>query len=355
MDSAEARKYLSGEVSIEELSQPSSTETKTDPSSTDNPTTGEGGNDSQLEQPSNEGDDEASRTATSDDSNSGSEGGANGDEGSDSQPNDKDTAPKDNGQPEFLEGKKDKKLPYPNAKSNSKNPKDLAKIKANEAFIRQKHKYKAKVADLESQISSLKAQLMKFNAVNQESLKDDVDKLTDLKIAKGLVQNQINGLEAQKNSVLEDEAEMQANQIHEQRVAACFKDEAEIEHYHTLLENGRDKFIDFLNRVDPQQTILQYLDDCDISPLMVRVLMTNPQALKKVVEKSNPMSKMFELRALESRIGLDMKLRQVKTNKPINTQPKKLPSTGSQVTAGSGHNQDEVRDAKYWRNYLATH
>jgi hypothetical protein len=358
MDSAEARKYLSGELSFNDISQTSETGGNPDPSSTGNPTTGDGGNDTQLEQPSTEGA-EDSRTATADDSNPNPNGGEGegAEDNSNPKPNDdpNQSTATEEGQSEFLEGKKDKRLPYPNAKSNSKNPKDLAKIKANEAFIRQKHKYKARVADLESQISNLKAQLMKYNAVNQENLKDDVDKLTDLKIAKGLVQNQINGLEAQKNSVLEDEAEMQANQIHEQRVAACFSDEAEIEHYHTLLENGRDKFINFLNKVDPDQTVLQYLDDCDISPLMVRVLMTNPQVLRKVVEKTNPMSKMFELRALESRIGLDMKLRQVKTNKSPNNQSKKLPSTGSQISSGGGKTQTEVRDANYWRNYLATH
>lgn len=357
MDSATARKYLSGEVSIEDLSQPSSTETNPDPSSTGNPTTGDGGNDQTLDTSENS-DDDTSRTATSEDethagSTEDTKANPSTEETNDTSNSDdknKDTA----GQEEFLEGKKDKRLPYPKAKADGKKPKDLAQIKANEAFIRQKHKYKAKVADLENQISSLKAQLMKYNAVNTESLKGDVDKLTDLKVAKGLVQNQIGNLEAQRSSVLEDEAMEQANMIHDQRVAACFDNESDVEHYHTLLENGRDKFVDFLSKVDPENAVLNYLDDCDISPLMVRVLMTNPQVLRGIIEKRNPLNKVIELRNLENRLNLDRKLRSVKSS---NTKPaaKKLPSTGSQTKPGGGNSQTEVRDSNYWRNYLATH
>ena len=35
----------------------------------------------------------------------------------------------------------------------------------------------------------------------------------------------------------------EADQIHEARIAACMKDPQEVEHYHRLLENGRDKFL----------------------------------------------------------------------------------------------------------------
>lgn len=350
MTSEEARKYLSGDISIEEVSQTPPAEDTPNPSEVSTPTGDEGGNpdnsQTQLETP----------TSSEDQTNQGNAAPAG--EGAEEHNGDDGNPPEDDKnkgkQPGFLEGKKDNRLPYPKANHNGKSPKDLKEIKANEAFIRQKRKYQAKVGAMQSEIDSLKQQLLKYNAVDTESLKDKPEEMIDLKINKSTLDNQIKLLEKQRNEAIEEQANAEAQLIHQQRIDNCFTDEAEVTRYQTLLANGRDKFFNFLQKYDPENTILQYLDDSDYSPLLVQILMTNPNVLKKVVEIRNPINKAIELRSLENRILMDRKLRQVK-GKSAAPAAKKLPSTGSQVGAGAGSEQNAVRDANYWRNYLQTH
>jgi hypothetical protein len=343
MDAEFARKYLDGEVTIEDAPQPASTETNTNPSDAGTPPAKDDKPEDQ--QPDQGGSGASSETpAETKPSEDGGIATQQTEEGKDSK-----------GKPGFLEGKKDNRLPYPHAKDT-----DLEKMKANQAFIRQKDKYKKKVAQLEEQNAKLKEQLLKFSAVNVESLKNDPEKLMDLKLAKNNIQTQMRNIEAQRKAAQEEQDAIEAenaNRVYQERVEACFTDEAEKNHYNTLMNNGRDKFVAFLQQYDPENAVLQYLDDCDISPLMVRTLMTNPKALRAVIEKRNPVSKAMELKMLENRIMLERRLKQTSGSpKKASTPPtNKLPSTGSQTNPGGGSTQDPVRDTNYWKNYLETH
>ena len=340
MDAEFARKYLNGEVSIADASQTSTTTDDTTPSEETTPSSEDVKN-SEDPKP-DEGNGGASSETSTDTS-------VSDDAGTATQQTDDKKGSED--KPGFLEGKKDKKLPYPNAKET-----DLEKIKANQAFIRQKDKYKKKVAALENEISDLKTKLMKYSSIDVTKLKDDPEKLMDLKIAKNTLQSQMQNLKDQQAAVMAEQDEIeaeQANRVYQERVATCFPDETEKNHYNTLMNNGREKFVAFLQQYDPENTVLQYLDDCEISPLMVRTLMTNPNALRAVIEKRNPISKAMELRTLENRLRINQRLRTA-TNPPKSSKPK-LPSTGSQTNPGAGSNQDPVRDRNYWKNYLDTH
>lgn len=345
MDAAMARKYLSGEVSLDEASQTPSTDTTQTPSEVTSSNGDEDGNNpddnsqTQLENPEESAgsEDEGTATSTSDETH---------EETGTENPQETKADPLNNSKPS---PKKDSKLPYPKA-----TPKDIKEYKANKAFIKQKQKYQAKVASMQSEIDTLKAQLMKFNSVSEESLADKPSELMDLKINKNTLTNQIQNLERNRNDVIEEQANAEAELIHQQRIDRCFTDEAEVNHYQTLLANGREKFVDFLAKYDPENTVLQYLDDCENSPLLVQVLMTNPNELKRVVEIRSPLNKTIQLKSLENRILMDRRLH--KTVGKANPAPaKKLPSTGSQVGAGTGSDKSAVRDSNYWRNYLQTH
>jgi hypothetical protein len=343
MDAEFARKYLDGEVTIEDAPQPPSTETETTPSETGAPPAND---DKPEDQQPDEGGSGAS-SETPAETNPSEDGGTATQQTEDGK--------ESKGKPGFLDGKKDNRLPYPNAKNS-----DLEKMKANQAFIRQKNKFKTKVAQLEEQNAKLKEQLLKFSAVNVDSLKNDPEKLMDLKLAKNNIQTQMKNIEAQRKAAQEEQDELEAenaNRIYQERVNACFTDEAEKNHYNTLMANGREKFVAYLQQTDPEGAILQYLDDCDISPLMVRTLMTKPDILRSVVEKRNPISKAIELKSLENRIMLARRLKQTSGAPKANTTPpaKKLPSTGSQTNPNGGSTPDPVRDQNYWKNYLATH
>jgi len=342
MDAEFARKYLNGEVSIADDSQPAPKADDTTPSEETTPSSEDEKPNEDLNKPDEGGTGASSETP---DETKPSEDGGTATQTSD---DDKDSK----GKPGFLDGKKDKKLPYPNAKDT-----DLEKIKANQAFIRQKDKFKKKVATLENEINDLKAQLLKYASIDTSSLKNDPDKLMDLKIAKSNIQNKMNSLKAQQESVRAEQDEIeaeQANRVYQERVNTCFPDETEKNHYNTLMNNGRDKFVAFLQQYDADNTVLQYLDDCDISPLLVRTLMTNPNALRNVIEKRNPISKAMELKSLENRLRINLRLRNPQTPPKASNNPK-LPSTGSQTKAGASSDANAVRDANYWKNYLATH
>lgn len=352
MNSVDARKYLNGEITLDEVSQAPSDDQGVPP--VDQAPAGGAGSEEgaedkgkqpetqdekpseqppeQLDSPNPEDKPSEDKTATS------SEEGKPDDS--------KNTQPKP-------KSDKPEKLPYPKA-----NPNDVEKIKANKAFIKQKQKYQTKIHGLEAQVENLKAQLLKFNAVDPKTLGDDPDKQMDFRVAKGMLKNRISDLEMQRQNAILEQESAEAEQIHQQRVDACFDDESSKAHYLRLLENGRDKFVAFLGQHDPENTILSYLDDSEISPLMVQVLMTNPEVLKKVVSIKNPMNKIVELRSIENRVKLDQKLRSVKTPRPQQTNKNpagKLPSTGSQTKAGAGKDPNPVRDRNYWQNYLATH
>jgi hypothetical protein len=344
MTSEEAKKYLDGSISINEISQPSSEDTNIPPA--DHSSNGEAGSeesntDTQLETPNSDDKPPEERTATV------SEDGKPDDKGNPNQPVETDK-PKDK-----QHKPKEEKLPYPNASKDY-----VEKYKANKAFIRQKEKFKAKIGAMQSQIDDLKAQLMKANSVDTSKIEDE-DKRLDFKMAKNTLKTKLEGLEEQRQNAINEQEEAEAEQIHQQRVDSCFDDENSKSHYLRLLENGREKFVNFLSQYDPQNTILSYLDDSELSPLMVQVLMTNPDVLKRVVSIKNPLNKVVELRSIENRIAMDRRLRSVKnprnTQQATNSPAKKLPSTGSQTQAGAGKDPNPVRDSNYWRNYLATH
>ena len=114
MDTEFARKYLDGEVSINDDSQTSAKADDTTPSNTDTPS-GEDVNSSEHHKPDEGGSGASSEKST--DTNQTDDGGIATQQTEDKKGSED--------KPGFLEGKKDKKLPYPNAKDT-----DIEKMKA---------------------------------------------------------------------------------------------------------------------------------------------------------------------------------------------------------------------------------
>lgn len=242
------------------------------------------------------------------------------------------------------------KLPYHEPDPKHPKPNDAQAYKANKAFIKLKEKHKAKVASLEAQIAAQQAQIEKLKKMNPEALSDEQKE--DLKFETRLANRDIANLNRQKDEANLEMEIAEADQIHEARIAACMKDPQEVEHYHRLLENGRDKFIEYLAKVDPENAVISYLDDCEVSPLMVRLLMTKPEVLKQVVTKRNPLSKAIELKSIENKMLMAMRLRQTSTPKaPKNPQP--VATTGKVVGKSAG--TPGPMSPADWRAYVAAH
>lgn len=243
------------------------------------------------------------------------------------------------------------KLPYREPDPKHPKPTDAQAYKANKAFIKQKEKYKAKVASLEAQIAAQQAQIEKLKKMNPEALSDEQKE--DLRFETRMANHDIANLNRQKDEAALELQLAEADQIHEARIAACMKDPQEVEHYHRLLENGREKFVDYLSKVDPENAIINYLDDCDVSPLMVRLLMTKPEVLKQVVTKRNPLSKAIELRSIENKMLMAMRLKSTSSKAQPNQNPPQPVTTGRVVGKSAG--TPGPMSPADWRAYVAAH
>ena len=243
------------------------------------------------------------------------------------------------------------KLPYREPDPKHPKPTDAQAYKANKAFIKQKEKYKAKVASLEAQIAAQQAQIEKLKKMNPESLSDEQKE--DLRFETRMANHDIANLNRQRDEAALELQLAEADQIHEARIAACMKDPQEVEHYHRLLENGREKFVEYLSKVDPENAIINYLDDCDVSPLMVRLLMTKPEVLKQVVTKRNPLSKTIELRSIENKMLMAMRLKSTSSKAQTNQNPQQPVTTGRVVGKSAG--TPGPMSPADWRAYVAAH
>lgn len=246
------------------------------------------------------------------------------------------------------------KLPYPKATKPTNDAKGAAQYKANKAFIKQKAKYKEKIKGFEAQIADLQSKLKKYEAANLDGL--DPDKANELKFDKRLLEHDITNLaQSRQNAIMEYES-AQADEIHQSRIEKCFTDQAEIDHYNKLLENGRDKFVEFLSQVDPENAVLQYLDDTDNSPLLVRLLMTRPDVLKTVVSKRSPIAKAIELKSIETQLMLGRKLRQTSTKTPpANPNPPPQVATTGRVVGQPSAAKTAPKTISDWNAHLRAH
>lgn len=333
MDANDVRKYLDGDTSVLTASQPEDKHDDTNP--TDIKPDDASGN--EEPKPNETGSSEPDSTEHS--PNGGTQETANPEE-----------KPK-GGKEELPPDVDPKKLPYPKPKPN-----DPAQYKANKAFIHQKQKFKAKVSGLENQIAQLKAKLAKYESVDPDSVPDDQKE--SFKLDKHLLKHDLENLDRSRQQAYDEFESEQADAIHQSRIERCFSDPAEAESYSRLLENGRDKFVQFLAQYDPENAVLQYLDDTDNSPLMVRLLMTRPDVLKRVIEKRNPISKAIELRSIENQMMMSRKLRQTSPKTPnqaTKQTPTQVATTGRVVGASGANAPKAPKTRAEWNDYLASH
>lgn len=143
------------------------------------------------------------------------------------------------------------------------------------------------------------------------------------------------------------------NAINEQRIENCFPDENSRNAYDSLLKSKGAAFVKELDDEDPDQVVLGYLDDCDVSPLMIQILMTNEQYKNQVLSKHSPYMKLRALEDLENRIKYAQAELAKKQNstvpeknedtKPVEQVKPAIPVVGS-VTKSDQSNGNVVKD-----------
>lgn len=223
------------------------------------------------------------------------------------------------------------------------------------AFTKLKNKEKQKreklIADYENKIKTLNEELSKFKGLGKEDFKSD-DEYVNYLVDQKMKEKESNQLQMAKQDA---EAEM-FEEINQQRIATCFPDEKDRESYNKLIETSAKPFVELLEKHDPDNAILSYLDDSDISPLLIRVLMTKPEYRNEILSKRNPYSKVLALDNLAKQLTYAKSIIDKKRNSSNdkvtqqNVKPT-IPVVGK-VAKTESTNVIDKNDPNYWNNML---
>ena len=219
---------------------------------------------------------------------------------------------------------------------------------------RQNQQYQAEIERLKRENAELKGKL------GSDDFKADKDSVSAL-VKMQTNENEISRLQTEQvnNQMADDMAE------NERRVNLCFPEEADRKIYAQLLQNSGSAFVEKLDAADPEGVILGCLDDCEISPIVLRVLMTRPAFLNDILSKKTRHGKEVAFDALVNQCKVADKIirsKQKKTPTAGNEQKagtraglQTIKPTGRQAKGESGGSGNVVKNDAYWNQYLSEH
>jgi chemotaxis protein histidine kinase CheA len=159
-------------------------------------------------------------------------------------------------------------------------------------------KEKAKRKKLEARIRELEEQLKNQPNKTLSDFNNNVEDYFDYKFGKTTAEAEHKRLE---DEIVESKR-YEAEQINKQRIINCFPDEAEQAKYNQLVAQNGPKFVKMLDDADPEGAILGYLDDSDVAPILIRIMMTNKDYRDGVLSKSSPYGKQRAMEQLEAKV-----------------------------------------------------
>ena len=206
------------------------------------------------------------------------------------------------------------------------------------SFQKLKTREESKRKKLEARIKELEEALSKKD--NAPSFDKDKEKYIKYSVEQY-------GKEAEKKRLEQeyiDSKRYEAEELNRKRIETCFTDEVEREKYNTLIKNNGPDFVKLLDKEDPESVVLGYLDDCDISPILVRILMTNKEYRDQVLSKSSPYGKQRAMENLEAKVRWAQKQLENRKTKELEVQEKpKIPVVGT-VTKSESNDGNIVKD-----------
>lgn len=227
--------------------------------------------------------------------------------------------------------------------------------KIDHAFQRQNKRHKAEIEAKDKRIAELEEKVKKYSVLEQGDFDpNDVKSYIDHKLQLSRESDELERLKNERDMLANEDAQSDAAERHSKQVDECFTDDEAKDHYWNLLRNGGAKFKEFLAEYDPDGSIDAFIGDSEIAPLMVSTLMRNPDILRSVVEKRNPMRKMIALQQLENRLQISRKVGTRQNVPQVAQKPNKapLPMIGSQVQTPGSSVESTKRD---WNRYLEEH
>lgn len=220
---------------------------------------------------------------------------------------------------------------------------------------RQNQQYQAEIERLKRENAELKGKL------GNGDFKADKDSVSAL-VKMQTNENEISRLQTEQvnNQMADDMAE------NERRVNLCFPDEKDRQIYAQLLQNSGSAFVEKLDAADPEGVILGCLDDCEISPIVLRVLMTRPAFLNDILSKKTRHGKEVAFDQLVNQCKVADKIirakQKEKTAQAKDTQKagaraglQNIKPTGRQANKGEGGGGNVVKNEAYWNQFLGEH
>lgn len=246
-----------------------------------------------------------------------------------------------------------------------------AEEKQKHAFAKEKNKRKEVQSKLDAklkEIEELKAKIAKYEGLTKENFSGDENAFTDYKIDQRFNKEKVDRLQKEYDSEEAIARREEAEQIAAYRLETNYPDEAERNKYTNLImraetdyasmhpEIGYSKFSEFLTS-EKDKTILQYLQDSDNSPRLIRHFIHKPEAALKIMQMRNPYNKIVELKQLENRMLQHDRVVAAKA-KVQAPQKQELPDTGKVVTnttINNSMNWEKPMSRAEAEAYIASH
>lgn len=243
--------------------------------------------------------------------------------------------------------------------------------KQRHAFMKEKNKRReiqSKLDAKQKEIEELQEKLKKYEGLTKEHFKGDDDAYTDYKIDRRYDQEKVERLQKEYDEEAYLAQMEEAQQIADYRLQTNYPDENERNQYQNLVmraesefanihpEIGYDKFSDFL-KSEKDRTIIQYLQDSDNSPKLIRHFIYKPEVALKIMSMRNPYNKIVELKQLENRMLQHERMKAI-SNVKIQPTKKELPNTGRVVSNSNNKSQldyDRPWSKKECEEWLRNH
>lgn len=199
-------------------------------------------------------------------------------------------------------------------------------------------KKNAKLKKLEERIKELEAENAKFKDLKLENFNNDNQQYIDYLWEQKSREQEQRNLETELYSQRAKDAE----EVNNRRIEACYPDENDRKIYTQMIaEHGKD-LVAKLDEADPEHAILAYLDDSDLSPILIRVLMTKPDIRNEILSKSSPYTRTLAMAKLESNVRNAQAIIARRNNN--NNKKPSIPVVGSVTKSDNISNSKGVKD-----------
>lgn len=221
-----------------------------------------------------------------------------------------------------VEEQKEKPIEDSNKQAKSEKHKYTKQEQIDYAF----QKKQAKIKKLEARVRELEEREKERKNLTIEDFNNKVDDYVNYAVDK-------KDAEREKNRLVEELSDYKKEEfdaIQNERVSRCFPNESDRDSYNKLVAEHGNDFLKIVDRYDPEEVVLGFLDDSDVSPVLLRLLMTSKTHRDNVLSKHSPYAKQRAMESLENSVKFAMaklaKQRETKSVQPVEQIEEKKPA-----------------------------